>query len=188
MPSMSTLPEFVASSKRSSVLLCRSLCHRLSAHCTMRSALLCPQNLRCACDRVSLESCVSLGAMLSEASSLGICTSSGVRPNLVSNRLRHVFIFIHIMLISDHSPILSSNSFFWKLSSHTYSNYSHNQCFFSQTSYGPLVIFRAYHSNPFGSLLFGLNPDLLPFDYSYLEFLRATKACSTHICSLTRCT
>ena len=99
MPSMSTLPEFVASSKRSSVLLCRSLCDRLSAHCTMRSALLCPQNLRCACDRVSLESCVSLGAMLSGASSLGICTSSGVRPNLVSNRLRHVFIFIHIMLI-----------------------------------------------------------------------------------------
>jgi len=92
LPSTSTLPEFGASYKLSSVLVGRSLRRTLSAHGTRRPGLLRPQNLPCACDGVSPEFCVSLGAMPCEASSLGICMSSGVRPNLVSQFLPHVFI------------------------------------------------------------------------------------------------
>src|SRR5712691_8890987 len=46
-----------------------------------RPALLRPQNLPCACDGVLPKSCMSLGAMPCKASSLGTCTSSGVRPH-----------------------------------------------------------------------------------------------------------
>ena len=76
---------------------------------TRRPALLRPQNLPCACDGVSPESCVSLVAMPCEASSLGTCMSSGVRPNFVSDFLRYVFVFT--MLIPVSSPRLSSNPF-----------------------------------------------------------------------------
>jgi len=69
LPSTSTFPEFITSSKLSSILLCRSLCRTLSAHGTRRPALLRPQNLSCTCDGVSPESCVSLGAISYEASS-----------------------------------------------------------------------------------------------------------------------
>jgi len=109
MPSTSTLLEFIASSKLSSILVCRSLHRTLSTHGTRRPALLRPQNLPCACDGVSRESCVSLVAMLCEASSLGTCTWSGVRPNFVSDFLHHVFIFT--MLIPVSSPRLCSNPF-----------------------------------------------------------------------------
>jgi len=107
--STSTLPEFVASSKPSSVVVGHSLRRTLSAHGTRRPALLRPQNLPCTCDGFSPEACVSLGASLCEASSLGICTSSGVTPNLVSHFLPHVF--IRTMLIPVYGPRLSSNPF-----------------------------------------------------------------------------
>jgi hypothetical protein len=64
-------------------------------HETKRPALLCPQNLPCVRDGVSPESCVSLESFLRPP--LVTCTSSGVRPNLVSDILRHIF--IHTMLI-----------------------------------------------------------------------------------------
>jgi len=73
-----------------SVLVCHSLCWMLSAHGTRGPALLHPQNLPCACDGVSHESCVSLGAMPCEASSLGTHTLSAVRLNLVSDFLCHI--------------------------------------------------------------------------------------------------
>ena len=68
LTSTSTLLEFAASSKHSSVLVCRSLYRTLSAHGTMRPGLLRPQNLRCACDDALHESYVSLEAMPFEAS------------------------------------------------------------------------------------------------------------------------
>jgi len=43
--------------------VCRSLRRTLSTHGTRRPALLRPQNLPCACDGVSPESCVSLDAV-----------------------------------------------------------------------------------------------------------------------------
>jgi len=109
LPSTSTLPGFVTSSKLSSVLVYRSLRRTLSVHGTRRPALLRLQNLPCACDGVSPGSCASLGAMPCEAFPLGICTSSGVKPNSVSDFLP--CIFIRKMLIPVHSLRLSSNPF-----------------------------------------------------------------------------
>ena len=69
LPSTSTFPEFITSSKLSSILPCRSLRRTLSAHGKRRPALLRPQNLPCTCVGVSPESCVSLGAISYVASS-----------------------------------------------------------------------------------------------------------------------
>jgi len=155
-PSTSTLPEFVASSRLSSVLMCRSLHRTLSAHGTRRPGLLRPQNLPCACDGVSPESCVSLGAMPCEASSLGICTSSGVRPNLVSDCLRHVF--IHTMLIPALSPRLSSNPFRSPRRAFTATTpFSHNQSSFAH---------RTAHSSSAGHT----PPTLSPLSDSFSAF------------------
>ena len=85
MPSTSIRLEFVASSMRASVLVYHCLYRTLSAHGTMRPGLLRPQSLLCD-DGVSLESCISLREMPAEAS-VGICTSSGVRSNLVCHSL-----------------------------------------------------------------------------------------------------
>jgi len=103
-PPMSTLSEFVALSKLSSILVCHSLHWMLSAHGTRKPALLCPQNLPCACDGVLPEYCISLVPMLCEAFSLGIYMSSGVRLNLVSDFLPHIFLYT--VLIPVHSPRL----------------------------------------------------------------------------------
>jgi hypothetical protein len=107
-PPMSTRPKLVSSSKHASVLVSRSLCWTLGAHGTKSPTLLRPQNLLCACDEVSPESCLSLGAMSFEVSVV-VCTSSGVMPNSVSHFLREVFIYE--MLIPVYSPRLSSNPF-----------------------------------------------------------------------------
>jgi len=130
----------------------------------------------CACDGVSPESCVSLEAMSCEDSSLGICTSSGVRPNLVNDFLRHVF--IHTMLIPVYRPRLSSNPFWGPFRTFTTATpFNRNQCSFSpRTSHCPLVIFRPHPSPLFGHLLFGLGPATLPFHHTYLEYLHATNA------------
>ena len=87
LPSTSTLPGFVVS-----ILVYHSLRRTLNAHDTRRSTLLCPLNWLRVCDGVSPKSCMSLGVMPCEASSLGTCTSNGVRPKLVSVFLRHVFL------------------------------------------------------------------------------------------------
>jgi len=71
LTSTSALPEFVASSKLSSALMCRSLRRTLSAHGTRRPGLLRSQNLPCACDGVSPESCVSLGECFARPRLLG---------------------------------------------------------------------------------------------------------------------
>ena len=76
----------------------------LSEHGTMRPGLLRLQNLPCARDGVSPETCVSLVAMLSEVSSLVIRTSSGLRPNLVSDFLSHVLYTMLILIYSHDYP------------------------------------------------------------------------------------
>ena len=119
LPLMSTLPELVASFKPFSVLICHSPRRTLSTHGTMPS-LLRPQNLACAHDGVSPGPCMSLGEMRSEVSSLVICTSSGLRPNLVGDFLRSVF--IQTLLIPVYSPIIQRSIL--KPSSRAYSSHS----------------------------------------------------------------
>ena len=119
LPLMSTLPELVASFKPFSVLICHSPRRTLSTHGTM-PGLLRPQNLACAHDGVSPGPCMSLGRMRSEVSSLVICTSSGLGPNLVGDFLRSVF--IQTLLIPVYSPIIQRSIL--KPSSRAYSSHS----------------------------------------------------------------
>ena len=125
----------------------------------------------------SMGSCPSLACVWGEASSLGICTSSGVRLNLVSDSLRHVFTYT--MLTPVHSPRLPSKpaliahlqqpipsiiinvlSLLARLTAHS-----------SSSGHTPPTI-----SPLFGPLLFGLGPPALIFHHTYLEYLCATNA------------
>ena len=87
---MSTLLEFIASYKLSFVPVYLSLRQTQNGHGTKRPALLLPPSLPCFSAGVSLVFCVFLQAVPFMVSSLGTCTSTGVKPKSVSNLLPSV--------------------------------------------------------------------------------------------------
>jgi len=126
--------------------VCRSLRRTLSAHGTKRPALLRSQNLPCACDGVSPESCVSLGANAVP----GLSWDMYVERSEAELGKRHSPPRLYTHDVDSRSQSKISQQPILKPLSHIYSNHSnHNQCSFLRASYTPLVTFRAHTSNPF---------------------------------------